>query len=138
MLVIVIGDAGRIAASSPGGQPRQLQRRKLLRGHPTRAPGSPMAWALAAAAQAARPPPLEVQHLLPNLHHCTCPDETPGAVVISSEPLTANWTDPENCPEWEPIPEDSIITVSPDYHVEIETLEVSKRPTPPPLQTAAV
>ena len=73
-----------------------------------------------------------------NLHHCTCPDETPGAVVISSEPLTANWTDPENCPEWEPIPEDSIITVSPDYHVEIETLEVSKRPTPPPLQTAAV
>jgi glutamine amidotransferase len=68
-----------------------------------------------------------------NLHHCPCDDMTPGAVVICSEPLTANWKDPENCPEWVPIPEDSIITVTPDYKIHVENLEVAFRPTPPPI-----
>ena len=62
VLIVVIGDAGRIAASSPGGRPRRLQCRKLLRGHPTRAPRSPMPWALAAAAQAARKARDATQH----------------------------------------------------------------------------
>ena len=54
MLIIVVGNAGRITAASPRGRPRELQCRKLLRSHPTRAPRSLMPWASAAAAQAAR------------------------------------------------------------------------------------
>ncbi len=78
VLIIVVGNAGRITAASPRGRPRELQCRKLLRSHPTRAPRSLMPWASAAAAQAARKAndatqhPSDDRHELQRLHvDCT-------------------------------------------------------------------
>ncbi len=73
-----------------------------------------------------------------NLHHCEIEGDKPGAVIISSEPLTADFANPDDCPEWGPVPEDSIITVTPEYEVSVESLKVSHRPSAPPLATEAV
>lgn len=54
-----------------------------------------------------------------------------GAVIISSEPLTADAENPEECPNWVPVPEDSIITVTPDMIVHVEPLRLDWRPEMP-------
>jgi glutamine amidotransferase len=63
-----------------------------------------------------------------------------GAVIISSEPLTVDWSQPDECPNWIPVPEDSIITVTPDLAIHVEQLDITKRPVQPsstPQATAA-
>lgn len=61
-----------------------------------------------------------------------CGESGRGAVIISSEPLTADWENPEDCPNWIPVPEDSIITITPDLSIHVEPLLVGWRPETPP------
>lgn len=68
-----------------------------------------------------------------NLQRAPGEEGTRGAVIISSEPLTANFSEPEDCPNWVPVPEDSVITVTPDLAIHIDPIEVCWRPQTPPL-----